>query len=101
METVIVKAQLAAGGESMKKLPSKAQLRAPVETDEILPDYDFSKAGRNPFASQYAQGSSVVVLEPDVAAVFPASGEANDALRALAAIIRKHPLRRSVSRRSS
>jgi hypothetical protein len=31
-----------------------------------------------------------VVLEPDVAAAFPTSGEANDALRALAQIIRKH-----------
>jgi len=41
------------------------------------------------YASQY-RGSMVVVLEPDVAAVFPSAGEANEALRALAGIIQKH-----------
>lgn len=35
-------------------------------------------------ATRYAAGSIVVVLEPDVAAVFPSAGEANEALRALA-----------------
>ena len=75
----------------MKKLRGRAKAREPVETDEILPEYDFSKAGRNPYASKYATGSSVVVLEPDVAAAFPTSGEANEALRALAEIIWKHP----------
>jgi hypothetical protein len=84
----------------MKKLRSKANTGEPRETDEILPEYDFTKARRNPYASKYAVGSSVVVLDPDVAAAFPTSGEANDALRALAAIIRKHPPRRAVSRRS-
>jgi hypothetical protein len=85
----------------MKKLRSKAKAGELVKTDEILPEYDFSKAGWNPYASRYAAGSSVVVLKPDVAAAFPTSGEANDALRALAEIIRKHPPRRSMSRRSS
>jgi len=37
-------------------------------------------------SSRYAAGSGVVVLEPDVAAAFPSSGEANEALRALAGI---------------
>jgi hypothetical protein len=41
----------------------------------------------------------VVVLEPDVAATFPTAGEANAALRALAAIIQKHQPRRAASRR--
>jgi hypothetical protein len=38
-------------------------------------------------------------LEPDVAAAFPTSGEANEALRALAGIIKKHRARQPVSRR--
>ena len=63
-----------------------------------MPEYDFSRASRNKYASEYAAGSSVVVLEPDVAAAFPSSGEVNDALRALAVIIRKHRPRRSRSR---
>jgi hypothetical protein len=70
-------------------------------TDEILPGYDFSRGSRNKYASRYATGSAVVVLEPDVAAVFPSSSEANEALRALAGIIRKHRPRRTSSRRSS
>jgi hypothetical protein len=66
-----------------------------VDADEILPEYDFSRARPNRFASRYAAGSMVVVLEPDVAAAFPSAGEANEALRALAGLIRKHQPRRS------
>jgi hypothetical protein len=40
-----------------------------------------------------------VVLEPDVAAAFPSSEEANEALRALAGIIQKYR-RRPAPRRS-
>ena len=65
--------------------------------DDILPEYDFKHAGRNPYASRYAAGSAIVVLEPDVAATFPTSAEANDALRALAEIIRKQSARRAVA----
>jgi hypothetical protein len=61
-----------------------------VDADEILPEYDFSRARPNKYANRYAAGSNVVVLDPDVAAVFPGAGEVNDALRALAGIIRKH-----------
>jgi hypothetical protein len=66
-----------------------------VEKDEILPEYDFSDARPNKYAARYAAGSSVVVLEPDVAAVFPSAGEVNEALRALAGIIHKHRPRRA------
>jgi hypothetical protein len=61
-----------------------------VDADEILPEYDFGGARSNKYASRYAAGSNVVVLDPDVAAVFPSAGEVNEALRALAGIIRKH-----------
>jgi hypothetical protein len=61
-----------------------------TDSDEILPEYDFRHASRNPFASQYAAGSAVVVLDPDVAAAFPSAEQANEALRALAGIIQKH-----------
>jgi len=73
----------------MKKR-SKENTERGVSADEILPEYDFRKAQRNKYASRYAAGSSVVVLDPDVAAAFPTPREANDALRALAAIIHKH-----------
>ena len=83
----------------MKKSLSKGVPAVRVDPDEILPEYDFSRSSRNKYASRYAAGSAVVVLEPDVAAAFPNSGEANEALRALAGIIQKHRRRRPVSRR--
>jgi len=84
----------------MKKSPIKRKAFAGADADEILPEYDFSRASPNKYASRYAAGSAVVVLEPDVAAAFPSSGEANEALRALAGIIQKHRSRRAASRRS-
>jgi hypothetical protein len=82
----------------MKKERNKGRA-ALSDTDEILPEYDFSRARRNKYAGRYAVGSVVVVLEPDVAAAFPSSGEANEALRALAGIIQKRRQRPAVSRR--
>lgn len=84
----------------MKKSLSKAKTTDRADADEILPEYDFSRASPNKYASRYAAGSAVVVLEPDVAAAFPNAGEANEALRALAGIIQKHRSRRTAPRRS-
>ena len=85
----------------MNKEKRKGREVARTDVDEILPEYDFSRARPNKYASRYAAGSLVVVLEPDVAAVFPSAGEANEALRALAGIIRKHRPRRMASHRSA
>jgi len=82
----------------MKREQSKVKRSDRVDADEILPEYDFSHARPNKYASRYAKGSIVVVLEPDVAAVFGNAGEVNAALRALAGIIRKHRPRRISSR---
>ena len=71
-----------------------------TEPDEVLPENDFSRGLPNKFASRYAAGSAVVVLEPDVAQAFPTASEVNEALRALAGIIQKHRPRRPVSRRA-
>ncbi len=76
----------------------KPLIKAKPDADEILPEYDFSRGSRNKYASHYTAGSTVVVLEPDVAAAFPTAIEVNDALRALAA--QKSPARRP-SRRTS
>lgn len=84
----------------MKKTRAKREVVGRTEIDEILPEYDFSRASRNKHASRYAAGSAVIVLEPDVAAAFPSSREANEALRALAEIIQKHRLRHPPSRGS-
>ena len=56
--------------------------------EEMLDEYDFSKGVRGKHAARYAEGSNVVVLDPDVASVFPNSAAVNEVLRALAEIIR-------------
>ena len=51
---------------------------------EMLDEYDFSSGVRGKYASRYRQGTNVVVLDPDVARVFPTSKLVNKALRELA-----------------
>ena len=72
-----------------------------VDRDDILPEYDFSRARANHYAARYAAGSMVVVLDPDVAAAFPSAAQANEALRALAGSIQKNRPRRTASGRNS
>ena len=49
--------------------------------DYLRPEYDFSKGIRGKHAKKYAQGSNVVLLEPDVAELFPTAAAVNKALR--------------------
>ena len=56
---------------------------------DMLDEYDFSGGVRGKYAERYARGTNVVVLDPDVAEVFPNSESVNEALRALAAIIQR------------
>jgi RecB family exonuclease len=86
-------------GQAMKRTPRKRKAAGRVAADEILPEYDFRGALPHKYASRYAAGSTVVVLEPDVAAQFPTAAAANEALRALAGIIQKHRSQRPASRR--
>lgn len=51
------------------------------QSDDVLPQYDFSKGVRGKYASQFAAGSNVVVLEPELAKHFPNAQAVNDALR--------------------
>jgi hypothetical protein len=46
-------------------------------------NYDFSKGVRGKYAKQYADGTNVVVLDPEVAELFPTSEAVNKALRKL------------------
>lgn len=56
---------------------------------DMLEEYDFSKGVRGKYATRYAKGTNVVVIEPDIAKYFPDHEAVNDALRALAEIIQK------------
>ena len=58
-------------------------------------DIDYSKAERGKyFRRMMTEGSNIVVLEPDVASVFPDSASVNEALRAL--ILAARPVRRRI-----
>ena len=59
------------------------------KNDQIVREYDFSRGVRGKYARRYAQGTNVVVLEPDVAKVFPNAEAVNSSLRSLAEIIRR------------
>ena len=54
-------------------------------------DFDYSKAKPNRFAARLAQDRLMVVLDPDMAAVFPTSEAVNEALRVLAAAAKNLP----------
>jgi hypothetical protein len=70
------------GTELMKR-------KAREKNNEMLREYDFSQGVRGKYARRYARGSNVVVLEPDVAKVFPNAKAVNSSLRSLAEIIRR------------
>lgn len=54
-------------------------------------EYDFRGGVRGKYAARYAEGTNVVLLESDVAELFPDSRAVNEALRALIAIVnRRH-----------
>jgi len=67
----------------MKKAISRAT------ESEMRPDYDFSRGVRGKYARRYAQGTNVVVLEPDVAKIYPNARVVNSSLRALAELARQ------------
>ena len=50
---------------------------------EMLREYNFSSGVRGKYTKQYADGSNVIVLSPEVSAVFRDSISVNEALRSL------------------
>jgi hypothetical protein len=57
-------------------------------------EYDFSEGVRGKYAKRYAQGCNVVVLEPDVARLYPSAEAVNRALRAIAEVAPTPPPKR-------
>ena len=66
----------------MSKPPAK-------NAKEIPPEYDFSAGVRGKYARRHQRGTNVVVIDPDVARIFPNTAAVNESLRALAGIIRR------------
>jgi len=60
--------------------------------DELRPEYDFSKMKggvRGKYIERYKAGTNIVLLDPDVAQVFPTSDAVNEALRLLMQIAQR------------
>jgi hypothetical protein len=82
----------------------KKRTRKNTNTEELLPQYDFSKSRPNPYARQYASGTNVVLLDRDVAEIFPDSESVNRALRAVGEILsaaRSRPRQRKSKRKKA
>ena len=60
----------------------------PSDKDTMRPEYDFSEAKRGVTARRYAEGANVVVVSPEVLDVFPDGAAVNEALQALAPLLR-------------
>jgi hypothetical protein len=54
-----------------------------MRADDMKQEYDFSKGIRGKYFKRYQAGSNVVILDPEIAAVFKDSESVNDALRTL------------------
>lgn len=74
----------------MKKV---SEPKRAVARDEMREEYDFSGGVRGKYAARFAEGTNLVLLAPDVAAVFPTATAVNRALRA---VIRGKSKRRTV-----
>ena len=73
---------------NMKKNKRKARLFGSDE-DTMRSEYDFSKAVRGVTAARYAEGTNVVLLDPDVAEIFPNARAVNEALRTISRLTGK------------
>ena len=60
------------------------------DSDTMRPEYDFSEGVRGKHAARYAQGTNVVVLEPDVAREFRTTEQVNETLRAVSKLLQQH-----------
>ncbi len=58
------------------------------DRDTMRPEYDFSAAVRGVTAARYAEGANIAVIDPEVLDVFPDGTTVNQALRALAPLLR-------------
>jgi len=67
-----------------------SQENKPTVKEEMRAEYDIRGGVRGKYYERYRQGTNVVLLEPDVAAVFSDSQSVNRALRMLIDLARTH-----------
>ena len=63
-----------------------------INRDEMRPEYNLSQLKgkvRGKYAERYQAGTNLILLESDVQAAFPNSGDVNEALRMLMKVARR------------
>jgi len=83
----------------MKTKQIRQKRNAKANSGAMRAEYDFGKGIRGKHAAQYAAGTNVVVIEPDVAAEFPTAEEVNETLRAVAQLMQRR--RKTIKRRTA
>ena len=63
--------------------------------------YEFRGGVRGKYAARYAEGTNVVVLDPDVAEMFPDRESVNEALRAVGQVVEMRERRRTRSNKGA
>jgi hypothetical protein len=56
------------------------------KTEDMRPEYDFSQGVKGKYSKKFEEGTNIILLDPDVASLFPDSKTVNDALRVLAKV---------------
>jgi len=82
----------------MKKMPRRVKEALDPDRDTMRAEYDFSNAVRGVTAARYREGTNVVLLDPDVKALFPDSAAVNEALRTFARLVKPRRPTRSRGR---
>ena len=72
----------------MKSIPKK-QTERPMRKE-----YDFTNAEVGKYAKRCAAGTNVVLLDPDIAPLFPDSKTVNETLRSLVRIAERRRIKR-------
>ena len=60
---------------------------------DMLEEYDFSKGVRGKYAKKYAEGTNVVVIDPELFQYFPDHDSVNEALRAFLPVLKRQGLK--------
>jgi hypothetical protein len=60
---------------------------------DMVPEYDFKDGIRGKYAKNFAEGTNIILLAPDVLKDFPDSNSVNKTLRALSKSVKRSPKR--------
>jgi hypothetical protein len=56
---------------------------------EILREYDFSSGIKGKYSKKFAEGTNLILLDPDMIKIFPDSNTVNETLRTLSEVMKR------------